>query len=227
MARKPEIPKRLAARIRGAQEKVRQARIAIKADEFNGRQTRSRLDEFESDPHGFASRHYGRNGADSYPVQTHIARARERMDYIESKREKRVLDLAQAEANLELVEAAVLSEVSRMKPTSGRVPWPRKLPSFANYREEVSRELAQCRREHERYLRDVEADYRAELRALDEARDREDAVYLEEARARRATMTPAQLERDAAASKFIIEGLQSGAFTALDIINHLRAKSPG
>jgi hypothetical protein len=227
MRKKPELPKRLAARIRGAQEKVRAARIAIKADEFNGRQISSRLDEYDSDPHGFASRHYGRNGVDSYPVQTNISRARERMDYIECRRERRVMDLAEAEANLELVEAAVLSEVLRMKPTSGRVPWPRRLPSFANYMDEVTRELEQCRREHDRYLHEVEADHQAELRAIDMQRDREDAAYLAEVKARRAAMTPAQLERDKAAFKFITEGLRSGAFTALDIINHLRAKTKG
>lgn len=227
MRKRPELPKRLAARIRGAQEKVRVARLAIKGDEFNGRQIRSRLDEFDTDPDGFASRHYGRNGVDSYPVQTNICRARERMDYIDSRRDRRVVDLAEAESNLELVEAAVLSEVSRMKPTAGRVPWPRRLPSFANYKDEVARELEQCRREHERYLQEVEADYQAEMRAIEMQRDREDVAYLAEVRARRAAMTPEQLERDKAASKFITEGLRSGAFTALDIINHLRANTKG
>lgn len=168
MAKKPEIPKRLAARIRAAQQKVRQARLAIKADEFNGRQIRSRLDSFDRDPDAFASRHYGRHGVDSYPVQTNISRNRERMCYIDSKRTQRVVDLAQAEANLEAVETAVLAEVSLMRPTAGRVPWPRKLPTFANYQEEVTRELEQLRVEHGSYLKRIEANYQAELRALDE-----------------------------------------------------------
>lgn len=147
------------------------------------------------------------------------------MDYIDRKREQRVIDLAEAEANLELVEAAVLAEVSQMRPTAGRVPWPRKLPSFANYQDEVARELEQCRLEHERYLREVEADYQAEMRALEEEQERDGAAFLAEVRAERAATTPEQLAKDKAATKFILDGLQSGAFTALDIINHLRERS--
>lgn len=112
-----------------------------------------------------------------------------------------------------------------MKPAAGRVPWPRKLPSFANYKEEVTRELEQLRVEHERYLEQVEADYQAELSALDEERDQEDAIQLAELRARRATMTPEQIGKEKAAAQLIVDGLKSGAFTALDIINHLRSKS--
>lgn len=224
MAKKPEIPKRLAARIRNAQEHVRQARLAIKADEFNGRQIRSRLDSFDRDPEAFASRHYGRHGVDSYPVQTNISRNREHLNYIDGKREQRISILAEAEANLELVEATVLAEVSRMRPTAGRVPWPRKLPNFDDYKEEVTRELQQLRVVHERYLEQIEKDYQAELRALDADRERADAMQLADLRAQRATMTPQQIEKERAATQFVVDGLRSGAFTALDIINYLRSK---
>lgn len=225
MAKKPDIPKRLAARIRGAQEKVRQARFAIKTDEFNGRQIRRRLDEFNSDPQSFVSRHYGSNGVDSYPVQTNISRATSRMEYIDSKRDQRVVDLAEAEANLELVEATVLAQVSRMKPTAGRIPWPRKLPSFANYRDEVTHELEQCRLKHECYLRDIEAEFQAEIRALDEQREKDDEAAMAEWATARAAMSPEQLARDDASTRLILDGLRSGAFTALDIINHLKSRS--
>ncbi|MFX4087073.1 hypothetical protein ACKU27_18440 [Sphingobium yanoikuyae] len=224
MAKKPEIPKRLAARIRGAQEKVRQARLAIKADEFNGRQISSRLDEYDSDPHGFASRHYGRNGFDSYPVQTNISHNRERIGYIESRREQRITDLAEAEANLERVEAEVLAEVRSMRPTSGRVPWPRRLPSFANYKEEVTRELAQLREEHIRYLEDVQAQYEREVAEIEADAERDRAAFALERQIALSRMTPEERARDTAATKAITDGLKSGKFTVMDIIDHLKAQ---
>lgn len=121
---RPPIPKRLAARIRAAQAKVLDARGWIEGLAFNSPQDEARWKEYAMDPDAFARKHYPGHGAESYPVQTNISRIREKLDKLPSRMERnqRELDIAQAE--LLRVEAEVLEQVQRMRPASGRVPWP-------------------------------------------------------------------------------------------------------
>lgn len=64
------------------------------------------------------------------------------------------LTLKAAETRLAEIEADVLAEVARMKPTPGRVPWPKPLKSikqaFAQYGRDRDREEAREAREEER-----------------------------------------------------------------------------
>src|SRR5690606_28996474 len=111
MAARPDIPKRLAARIRGAQERVRQKRLSIVGAEYNYANSTKRLAEFECDPHGFAERYYRGHDVDSYPVQTTIARERERIEYHQRRCEERIRELAELESGLMRVEEQVMVEV--------------------------------------------------------------------------------------------------------------------
>jgi hypothetical protein len=141
MAR-PDIPKRLAARIRGAQERVRQKRISIVASEHNNRQSRTRVEAFECDPEAFAARYYRGHGVDSYPVQTTIARERERLEYHARRHDERISELAELEVALGATEAAVLSAVAAMRPSNGRISWPKPLAPFPAFRREFEAEMA-------------------------------------------------------------------------------------
>ena len=146
--RRPPIPKRLAARIRGAQERVRQKRLSIVAAEYNYGNSERRVATFEADPNRFAERHYRGHAVDSYPVQTTIARERERIEYHERRHDERVRELAVLELELERVEDEVLRAVARMRPSRGRIPWPPPLPPFGKFREQFEAEI---RREDERW----------------------------------------------------------------------------
>jgi hypothetical protein len=50
----------------------------------------------------------------------------------DSRREQQIVDIAQAERNLEVVETATLAGASRRRSIAGRVHLPRKLPSIGN-----------------------------------------------------------------------------------------------
>lgn len=221
---RPQIPKRMAARIRGAQERVRQKRLSIVGAEYNYAQSTKRVGEFEADPEGFASRNYGRNGVDSYPVQTTISRERERIDYHERRRDERICELAELESELLRTEAQVLVEVMQMRPTPRRVPWPRRLPAFTKFREQFEEEM---RREDERWRiqranddAEFERMIAEEEEALEEARERGD----EEHRRSLAGMTPAEYANYRAWADYFVEGLRSGSLTMSDILAQLSTK---
>jgi hypothetical protein len=131
----PQVPKRLASKIRLAQRRVETARIAIVADEQRIDQDAERIAEYERSPTLFAEKHYRGMSVDSYPVQTNISRCRRDLEYRVSKRDARWIELEEAEKALKRVELEVLQELARMRAnTPGRVPWPPKLPSFSDFR---------------------------------------------------------------------------------------------
>ncbi len=128
MYSRPDLPKRLAARIRGAQSKVRNAAEDIASDRFNLKQSKARLAEYDADPQKFADKYYPRQGVDSYPVQTTISRERERYAQLADRQEARRQRLTDAEANLVVVEAEVCEQILAMRETAGRMPWPALCP---------------------------------------------------------------------------------------------------
>lgn len=143
---KPDLPKRLASRIRGAQRAVEKARFEIWIDGDGLAQKLARIAEFEGNPVGFAERHYRGNGPDSYPVQTNIERARESVQRKINRQAPQAAALRAADGRLVAVEAEVLAEVTAMKPSPGRVPWPKPLKSieraFAQYQRDEARDEA-------------------------------------------------------------------------------------
>lgn len=168
---KPDIPKSLGGRIRAAQEKVRSARASII---YGGRaitQSSNRIADYESDPLGFADRFYRGHGWDSYPVQTTISRERERLAYNERRVPERITELAEAEANLEAVEEAVLLRVINMRDSKGRIPWPKAPPTLARIEQQAELDAAR-----------EEALYRARKARDDERYEREIAVANEKMR---------------------------------------------
>lgn len=162
MSTRPPIPKKLAARIRGAQAKVLDARGWIEATAFNSLQDEARWSEFARNPEAFALKYYPGHAVDSYPVQTNTSRIREKLDKLPARMARNQRELEEANAELERVEAEVLDEVSRMRSTSGRVPWPDPLEPYEQFhvramgRAEHQRDTADAQREA--YLAEVQKD---------------------------------------------------------------------
>jgi len=219
---RPDIPKRLAARVRGAQERVRQMRLSIVGGEHNYNQSSQRVAEFDADPEGFASRHYGRNGVDSYPVQTNIGRNREYMARHERRRDEQIRELAKLESELLRIEGEVLVEVTRMRPTPGRVPWPPRLPPFDQFQEqfeaEMKREAERWRIQRAKDDAEFERLIAAEEAALAEQSRREE----EQMRRDLAAMTPAEYANYRAWADYFVQGLKAGSLTMPDILAMMR-----
>lgn len=164
---KPDIPKALAARIRGAQRKLEdQIQTHIWAQREIS-EIEKKLADFEADPVGWAETNYPGHGPDSYPVQTHISRASDALIRKKGRRSAELQALANAQENLRLVEQEVLDKISRLRPTSGRVPWPEPLADIPTY----ARELQAWKDEHAARsaigAREREAAFQEEMRQLD------------------------------------------------------------
>lgn len=205
---KPDLPKRLAARIRGAQAKVESARGWIEATEFNAVQHQARWEEYARDPKAFARKYYHPHDVDSYPVVTTIARLREKLDSLPRKRERNRIELEEADAHLALVEGEVLREVQQMRNATGRVPWPPPLEPFDSfYARAISdaieeRETASERREA--YLAEVDRQYNEEMAALEIGRQAELDVLADEMK----TWPDAQRQEFRRVMGAIVQGLR-------------------
>lgn len=223
---RPAIPKRLASRVRAAQLKVIDARQDILHAEKRIVQDEERLAEFRDAPEAFAARYYGRNGVDSYPVRTTIERTDAALSRRADRRPLRVTRLAKAEAHLAKVEDEVLREVSGMKPTSGRVPWPRRLKNFELFKSEWESEFERLRlKDLADYDRQRAADERydrEEDARLQVERDRDDQQFLEENRRHLASLSPEARRKEEETTRRIRDALKSGEITVADILGKLR-----
>lgn len=221
----PQIPKRLAGRIRAAQAKVTEARYGIIHDDERNAQDSARIAEYESNPEAFARMYYGNNPYNSYPVQTNISRCREGLERRRTRQSESIEALTSAELNLKQVEDQVLVEVNRMKPgTPGRVPWPRKLRSLEKLRHMETLVNQRLEREYERQRAKDEAEFETEVAEQERVARLEEDAFHKQWQEQLAQMSPA--ERDAArnAAKQIRDALQSGEMTAAQIIEYLRSR---
>lgn len=217
MSKHPDVPKRLASRIRAAQERVRQKRLAVATSEHTLRRSLERVAEFERDPEAFAAHYYRGHGADSYPVRTTIARERERIEYHEDRKPKRLEELAELERELQRVEKEVLREVACMQPSKGRVPWPPALPAFAAFKaafdaDERRQDRADAA-ERERFFKKREEDDRDRI----EKKIREEAEI--------DALIAGLPERERAYLNGIRNGIKEGKFTFMDFVGALQAKT--
>ncbi|WP_088310905.1 hypothetical protein [Novosphingobium sp. B 225] len=223
MAKRTDLPKRLAARIRAAQERVRQKRLGIVYAEKNYEQSRARVDAYEEDPIAFAARFYQNHEWDSYPVQANLATNRERNECHERRREERIKELAELESALMRTEELVLAEVTRMRPTTGRVPWPRSLPAFTKFRAQLEMEM---RREDERWRAERARDdaefermIAHEESALEELQELGDKELLRDL----AAMSPSEYANYRAWADYFVLSLRSGSLGMQDILSQVRS----
>lgn len=212
---RPDVPKKLAARLRAVYAKLSEARSAIANGEAEIAYRREYLAYFESDPEKFAERHYPKHAVDSYPVTTHIGRHRESLAHREERVPQRYAELPAVEEAVFTAEAEVLEQLAKMRAdTPGRVPWPKR-PAPLDY---LRRESMKYRmRELQKYLKYVavhsekrkqeEAARKAKLKASMEETERLWSITL-------AAMPPAKAAVYGAFWNAMRDGLNSGALQA-------------
>lgn len=230
LRKKPDIPKRMASRISAAQNRVVDAVNDIFFQERSEARYREELAEFERDPDAFARRHYPGNGVDSYPVQTRIARLRERFPIIvasQAEKKRAVDDAVEALARTEL---AVLSELAAMRSgTKGRVPWPKPIPSVETLRRVMEKEEREAEEKSARLWERQQAegrvsDLRDERKVL--ARQRMEELQVQKAwREELAKLSPEEAAENVKAINDLADALERGEFTAADLLAALQRHS--
>lgn len=174
MTSRPMLSKPLAAKIRGAYSCLQDA-IVWKIDQDRMiLELQEKISAFDGDPVGWSERHYPRHGPNSYPVQTHIIRARESLMRKLAKQQDVAQSLREAEKNLARVEAEVELAAARIRPTTPKESWPDAPEGVEVQRTrihaEIDQDMRRSRREYERFQQEiVEADERDQAR-----RERED-----------------------------------------------------
>lgn len=143
---RPELPKRMAARLRAVYAKVDDARSYVAFAEAKLLDFTMHLDEYQRDPAMFALLRYpSTSGADSYAVQTNIARTQDEIEHKTERMPIYVQAAADAEQAMASIEREVLEALAALRPnTHGRVAWPKEPRSLEDYRKES---LAQFKRE--------------------------------------------------------------------------------
>ena len=175
---RPEIPKRLAARLRRVYRKLSSERSYLAHCEQEVVDAMMHLQVYENDPDLFAAMYYPGvpEGAASYPVQTNIERTREKLSY---RRERLPVYGARVEeAEMEAAEAEreVQQELARLRPSTGREPWPREPAPLEKHRALARADHKQSRESFRRYVQKRHA-----KNLEDAARRREDdARFLRE-----------------------------------------------
>lgn len=228
MSSKPPIPKRFAAKIRGAQSKVTALRGRILSYEDRIRHESKRVAEYEADPVLFASKHYEGNSVDSYPVQTNIARSRDALIYHRAEVRRMVMELAESEENVRCIEESVGNEISHMKPSSGgRVCWPAPLASFDKFKTAWVAEMNQISEDYEirraAELAEIEAATRIEDDAYKEGRRLEDDAFINEWSVKLAQMTPDQRADALQAFGRLKDAVEMGEISVMQIISILES----
>jgi len=216
LSNRPDVPKRLASRVRAAQERVRQKRLAVAASEHTLRRSLERVAEYERSPEAFSARYYRGHGPDSYPVQTTIARERERIEYHENRKPKRLNELAELDRELQRIEEEVLIEVSRMQPSKGRVPWPPALPAFTTFK--AGFDVAQRRQDQ------ADTVERVRFFKQREEGDRRRAEEKIREEAEIEALIASLPERERTHLSAIRNGIKEGKFTFMDFVDALQAK---
>lgn len=201
MPERPDVPKRLAAKLRGAYTKVTDARSSLRHYRKRIAQAEKRIAEYEADPQRFADRYYRGMAWDSYPPQTNISREREGLEY----RQRRILECRDEEreaiANMRRVETDVLNEVHNMRPSSGRVPWPRGPLTKAELRAIEAEEEREWREEDRRQREEDRQHEREQARLDREEKRREEEEWRREISA----MSPEERKQMRSEAKRLLE----------------------
>ncbi|MEQ5829391.1 hypothetical protein J3456_18770 [Sulfitobacter sp. NFXS29] len=218
---KPDIPKKMAARIRAAQARVKDLRDNLVNCNKRRLQAKAELKAFNRDPKAYAFLHYGGKSVDSYPVQTRILRVTEEFEYRTRRIAELQKEIPDAEAALGAVEDSVLAEVGAMRMTSGRVPWPDDLPSIEGRVEKgLKKQQREINAEPARiaaYRARLEADSKREQEILDNQTEREDAAE----RRRFAALPPEQQAAERESNRMFLQVLKERGLAPKDLFSGL------
>tara|TARA_B100000745_G_C20125455_1_gene385465 strand:- start:352 stop:1065 length:714 start_codon:yes stop_codon:yes gene_type:complete len=223
--KRPAIPKRFAARIRAAQNKVTDAHYDITHDDREIAFDSERIAEYEADPKAFAQKYYGNNPVDSYPVQTNISRCKENLERRRSRRAERLDALKWAKKNLEDIEQQVLQEVNCMRQgTPGRVPWPDPPLDLEEIRRIEDEAMRRMEKNDEKKRLEIERDLEAEAIENERISQEEQAIVDKEWQMALEKMSPKERKKAKNAIKNIYDGLRFGEITPSQIIEYLKSR---
>jgi len=224
MENRPALPKKLAARIRAAQSKVLNARTSIYATLFNSIQDHARLQEYERNPLAFAEKYYAGHGVDSYPVQVNISRIRNKLSELPNREMLDKRELEMADANLVRVELDVLNEVSRLRQSGGRVPWPAPLESYDSFYDKAIKDAYHQRDtaddQRAAYLAQAQEIFEREMAQIQEESDAELVEFREEIK----SWTPQERAKFREVISSIVDGLRNGGLEMSDICDLIDRK---
>lgn len=222
---KPDLPKRLAARVRAAISKISSARLNIASSEFRIKQDIQRVNEFEADPELFARTYYRGCTVDSHPVQTNIARIRESIEYRTACLPTKEQLLKHVESSLAQIEKEVLEEVLAMRPTSGRVPWPAPPRSLDGERIKLHKHMAAADALFEKDQQERIREGMEEVKEWERLQHSEDAENSREWQAELAAMTPEQRAKEQKGAAMLKTAFASGVVTPQQILVELMERS--
>lgn len=150
---KPDVPKKIAAKLRAIYRKVFAARDKISYVEARSRNVLQELEEYENDPYSYAELHYPTApDPTAYPTITRTQRLREWLDDKAPKIPRYHEELLVAEEQMTAIEESVLQELQRLRPnTSGREPWPALPATLQTLRKRWEREYSKQQKEGAKY----------------------------------------------------------------------------
>lgn len=176
---KPQIPKRLAAKVRKAQDTLQSCILRYIWDEKDVLELTGEIEAYQVEPDVWAEWHHpGCGGANSYPARTRIERTRFDLAKKVDRRPSVAEDLRSAELNLMLIEEEVLRTVSVMRDSPGRVPWPSPVIDKEIQYRQLLEQAAAWRNENaavKQQIREERAQEEAREAAEERRRDLEDA----------------------------------------------------
>lgn len=144
---RPQVPKKIAAKLRAAYTKVGAQRDRLAHAEALIEDCQHLIDEYEDDPIRFADLNYPGHGVHSYPVQTKMERTRENLSYRLGRMAVYIADVASAELHKVEVEREIIKLLEGMRPgTPGRVDWPQEPRSLDSLRKGNRLEFEKNRR---------------------------------------------------------------------------------
>lgn len=153
-ANDPDIPKKLAAKLRAAYSRVFSGRDKIAYIEAKGRDILLELEEYELDSAAYAALHYPSvPDPSAYPTVTRIERLQDWLDDKKPKTPGYHEELLAAEVLMESAEAEVLTLLRNMRPnTPGREPWPPRPATLQALRQHWERDYSKQRKKSAKYL---------------------------------------------------------------------------
>lgn len=224
----PDVPKRLASRLRASYARVYSARDDIAYKEAKSRDNRLELDEYDTDPSQYAALRYPRDAdPGAYPTFTRTSRLQDSLDRRESQMSQYHEALLIAEADMARTEAEALAELQRMRSvTPGREPWPARPAALSDLRKRWEREFSSNRKKYAKALRDGKTKRERDAARREEEHRKFLAEMAETIRTDASMMSPGKAAAYLSMMEVLQEKMSSGDFGASDIYEIAAGDSP-
>lgn len=224
----PDVPKKLAGRLRGVYLRVSRARSDIAHREAKNRDQQLALDEYEANPADYTALHSPRYpDPTDYPTVTRTDRLCDELDRAAARLEGYKQALPAAEADMVRAEAEVLAELQRLgRVTPGREPWPVRPATLPEMIKMWEREFASLRKKNAKDRREMAAKRERDAARREEERQKFATDLAELVRNRAATMPPGKAAAYLSMMAVLQEKHQSGDLNVTDIYDIAAGDSP-